>query len=117
MRQDKPNVKPKLLLDENISIGFHYKPKNAIESICVVGTGASDDKVISHATEKGLILVTGDRGIASRQINQKKSVYFVDIEKCYLYEIRIKRIRKLKTKLDPVTHYLRCGDKLRIVTP
>lgn len=113
MRQNKP----RLLLDENISIGFHYKPKNAIESIHAVGAGAPDDKVLSHAAEKGLVLVTGDRGVASRQINQKKSVYFVDIEKCYLYEIRIKRIRKLRTKLDPVTHYLSCGDKLRIVIP
>jgi len=113
MRQNKL----RLLLDENISIGFRYRPKNAIESVHVVGSGAPDQKITNHAMEKKLTIVTGDRGVVSHQINQKKSVYFVDIEKCYLYEIRIKRIRKLRTKLDPVTHYLSCGDKLRIVIP
>ncbi|MBI5377244.1 MAG: DUF5615 family PIN-like protein [Thaumarchaeota archaeon] len=111
-----------LLIDECISRHFKFKAKSrqkAVRTVRVLGSGTHDSLIEQYAERYNAKIVTADRDLAVCQVmRRKRSVFFVTMSTGDLYHIDVKKIGKVTSRLEPITHHItRSGPDQKIILP
>ena len=101
----------KYLYDECVSCRDVFEGRNFIQSIDVVGKGATDEKVGDYAVKNNMLLITSDIKFALNMLIQSKPVIFKNGGDYTLIKPKTEKSRKYS---DPITNYLLENDQVVI---
>ena len=106
-------MKAKYILDECVSVKTGFHRSVFVQSVDLVGQGASDDEIFEASKKLKMSIITRDRGFALKILSEKYPVIYQCEEKTAM--IVPEKVIITPKLSDPLTYYLL--DSERIIVP